>query len=163
MAVAPLLLTAAPAAAAPPQFVEPAPTMTLPICGATEGILIEQVGRSQREHKNGRNTGSLRIRLTNVATGASVLVNASGPGSSPLTENPDGTSTFNFAATGQNLIFSYDATDEAMLAAQGLPGVFVSSGPIELNGTFNTETEASISLTVTRKPPRIRDLCAELT
>jgi hypothetical protein len=122
-------------------------------------ITIEQVGQSQRVHKNGKNTGSLRLRLTNVETGASVLVNASGPGRRMQTESPDGTTTFEFSATGQNLIYPFDEKEEAMLRAQGLPGLFVSSGPAAFRGTFNTETGAGISFEAVRIPPRVRD-CA---
>ena len=156
------LIVASPALAAPPEFLPVAPTEVLPLCG-TSGIQIEQVGKSQREHKNGKSTGSLRFRLTNVETGASVLVNASGPGRFMMQEQPDGTGSFTFSATGQNLIYPLSQLEEELLVAQGLPRLFVSSGPVAFSGTFVLATGEPLSFDVTRVPPRVRDLCAQLT
>jgi hypothetical protein len=135
--------------------------MEVMVCGTT--VQIEQVGKSQRVHENGRNTGALRFSVTNLETGTSVLVNASGPGSFSSTDNPDGTTDFTFSATGQNLIYSLDPLEEAILNAAGLPGLFVGSGPAEFNGTFNTDSGAAITFNVVNAPSRVRDLCAELT
>jgi hypothetical protein len=93
-------------------------------------------------------TGSFKMSATNVDTGESVLLNASGPGT--ITFYPDG--SFTVDGTGHWLIFNL-ATDAAQF---GLPAVMLTSG--QFHETFDatgTLTELSVTGGVT-------DVCAEL-
>ena len=158
-AIAPLLV-AGPAVAAPPEQPPPTPPNTFPgLCGTT--VLVEQTSESQRIHKNGKATGKLRLRVTNLETGASVNINASGPGRGSEVFEGD-VVTFTFQATGQNFVSAFTPGEAAQLRAAGLPEAFVASGPIDLVGTTNLVTGES-TLTINRLPNRIIDICAAIT
>ena len=94
-------------------------------------------------------TGTLKVRVTNVDTDASVLLNASGPGT--VTFHPDGTTTV--VGNGHWLITNLAADASPF----GLPGVMLTSGV--LNETLSpTGTPTALSVT-----GHVTDVCAELS
>lgn len=97
-------------------------------------------------------TGSLFATVTNLDTGKSVTVNASGPGTD--TFSPDGT-TVTVAGTGLFLLYATNATQF------GFPSsVVVTSGPIHFLGDLTTFTIISMS---TPPPHVLVDVCGALS
>jgi hypothetical protein len=95
-----------------------------------------------------KETGTFKTRATNVGSGKSVLLNASGPGT--LTFYPDGSVTVH--GTGHWLIFNL-ATDAAPF---GLPGVMLTSGRL------HEELDPSGTPTALSVTGRATDVCAAL-
>jgi hypothetical protein len=96
-------------------------------------------------------TGSLFVSLTNTATGESITVNASGPGTA--TFSPDGTTEI-FDASGLALLFGTNLTQ------LGFPSNIVqTSGPTL--GTLDLTTLAWTSMS--RQPHVLLDVCAALS
>jgi hypothetical protein len=97
-------------------------------------------------------TGALKYRLTNEATGQSIIVGASGPSVGPwvVQLNPNGDVIFQ--AVGRNLGFL--SPDQA--AATGMPAILLTSGPIRVR------IAPDGTLTFLRLPHHQVDLCAEL-
>jgi hypothetical protein len=147
------------ALAAPPEPAPPFEPQEFSLCGTT--VLVESTVQKQRLHKNGRQTGQLRFRVTNVETGVSVDVNASGPGRGGETQEGD-VLTYTFQATGLNIVFPFTPGEAKAMRAAGLPELFYSAGPIDLVGMTNLVTDEA-TLTVNRRPSRIVDLCEQLT
>jgi hypothetical protein len=96
-----------------------------------------------------KETGTLKIRATDVRTGKRVLLNASGPGT--VTISADGSLTID--GTGHWLVFNL-ATDAAPF---GLPGVMLTSG--QLHETIDP-TGKLTALSVTGGST---DVCAALS
>lgn len=95
-------------------------------------------------------TGVFKIRVTDLATGNSVLVNASGTGHDALVyANGD----FLFTSSGPSLI---NLTDDQS-AATGLPTLFLNQG----NMTILFGADGSV--TVQNRTGHLTDLCAALT
>ncbi|MDP9235386.1 MAG: hypothetical protein M3P01_12685 [Actinomycetota bacterium] len=93
-------------------------------------------------------TGTFKLRATNVTTGKTVLLNASGPGT--ITIYPDGSVTVD--GTGHWLIFNLSAA----AASFGFPGVMLTSG--QIHETLDpTGTPTALSVT-----GRATDVCAAL-
>jgi hypothetical protein len=93
-------------------------------------------------------TGTFKVRVTNVSTGTSVLLNASGPGT--ITIYPDGSVTVD--GTGHGLTLN----PAAAAASFGLPGVLFTSG--RYHETLDpTGTPTALSVT-----GRATDVCAAL-
>jgi hypothetical protein len=93
-------------------------------------------------------TGSFKVRATNVDSERSVLLNASGPGT--ILIHPDG--TVDVVGTGHWLITNL-ATDAAPF---GLPGVMLTSG------TLNESLDASATPTALSVTGRAIDVCAAI-
>jgi hypothetical protein len=94
-------------------------------------------------------TGSFKVRATNVDSGASVLLNASGPGT--ITFPPDGTT--HVAGNGHWLITNL-AADAAPF---GLPGVMLTSG------VLHETLDASFTPTALSVTGHVTDVCAALS
>jgi hypothetical protein len=73
-------------------------------------------------------TGALKDRLTNEATGQSIIVNASGPsvGQFPIKAFPNG--DFQFQAAGRNL----GMLTPEQATSTGLPPLLLTAGPISV-------------------------------
>jgi hypothetical protein len=95
-------------------------------------------------------TGVLKVRVTNTATGATVLVNASGTGHDALLY-PNG--DFLFTSSGPSLIV---LTPE-QAGQTGLPELFLNSGNMVL--LFRADGSAEVQSRV----GHLTDLCAVLT
>src|SRR5260370_9061717 len=96
-------------------------------------------------------TGSLFVRLTNNATGNSITVNASGPGT--VTIAPDGINA-TVEAEGLGVLFASNGTDV------GLPSDLVlTSGPLPFTENLPLRTITTIS----GMPHVLLDLCAALS
>jgi hypothetical protein len=95
-------------------------------------------------------TGVFKMRVTNTATGASVLVNASGTGHDALL-HPNG--DFLFTSAGPSLIVL--TPEEA--AETGLPELFLASGNMTI--LFRADGSAELQ----RRVGHLTDLCAVLT
>lgn len=155
---------ASPALAAPPERIPPMPEpFEVQACDTT--LLFEEVVQKERVHvkegKLDRVTGSLKIRITNLENGESLLVNASGPGTFQEIENEDGTLTIKIAFKGRNLIFPEVPEDLAFFQAAGLPDVFITSGP--LNGTITLSPDGEVEELTLDTPRRVQDVCQILT
>ena len=92
-----------------------------------------------------RVTGALKVRLTNVDTGESLIVNASGPGWQTETAT-----MFDVSGQGHWLLFQFPGDQPG-------PGIFLYRGNIHFVFDFATETVTVLSATGSR-----RDLCAVL-
>lgn len=90
-------------------------------------------------------TGRLVMRITNLATGASIVRNVSGPGM--LTFHADGTLTV--VLRGGSLLYLLP-TDA------GGPGLWLNSGPVRL------EVDAANNVTSTVRPAHSIDVCPML-
>jgi len=169
----------APAYAAPPlerlaQQTEPF-TFPFEVCGTTVSI-TELVQREKVNLKNNRLTGALKLLIMNVETGQTAVVNASGPGSSTSTTNPDGTVTFTSTSQGRSFFTPFAEEDLVKSRAAGLPDLFVTSGPVRSVAVFPPLPEFSeenpppedfvfpgpISESIDF-PKRIQDVCALIT
>ena len=95
-------------------------------------------------------TGVFKVRVTNTATGATVLVNASGTGHDALLY-PNG--DFLFTSSGPSIIVL--TPEEA--AQTGLPELFLASGNMTL--LFRADGSAEVQ----RRVGHLTDLCAVLT
>lgn len=95
-------------------------------------------------------TGVLKVRVTNTATGATVLVNASGTGHDALLY-PNG--DFLLTSAGPSLIV---LTPE-QAAETGLPDLFLASGNMTI--LFGADGSAEVQ----RRVGHLTDLCAVLT
>ncbi len=133
----------------------PAPPFDFAACGTTvhaefpvdneyakvttlpDGTVVQQI------------SGSFKAELTNKLTGQQIDVNASGPGTLTLYTNGDAL----FEGRGRSLIFF---TPQAA-TANGLPELFLSSGPIDI--FFPAGGVAQVQ----HKNGNVRDLCAELS
>jgi hypothetical protein len=93
-------------------------------------------------------TGALKLDLTTDA-GASLEVNASGPGNSLAF--PDG--DFDFIGQGLNFV----ALTPEQSAATGLPEIFSAAGPIDI--LFRADGTVEVN----RVNHKVTDICAELT
>jgi len=92
-----------------------------------------------------RLTGALKVRLTNVDTGESLIVNASGAGWATVSDTA-------FEVSGQGLwVLLQDSGDEPG------PGIFLYKGDIEWEFEF-----ASERLTVLSATGSVRNLCDDL-
>jgi hypothetical protein len=91
-------------------------------------------------------TGRLVVRVTNLSTGKSLVLNASGP--TFITSNPDGTSTYVYR--GRAIIALFPGEAEG-------PQLFVNSGQVTL--TLNAAGRAT---QVVRQTGHKEDLCAAL-
>jgi hypothetical protein len=92
--------------------------------------------------------GTLKLRATNVTTGKSILLNASGPGT--ITIYPDGSVTID--ATGHTLNY----IPAASAGLFGFPGVMLTSGQFhETDDPTGTPTAMSVT-------GRATDVCAAL-
>jgi len=153
---------AAPASAAPPTPIEPQPLpVTVPLCGV-DLTFTEEVFRA-REHKNGRVTGAVKVRVTNEATGKTVLVNASGPGAATKTELGNDLTQLDITFTGTSLVSVFPG-EEALFRDAGLPDLFVTKGPTRLT-TVTDFSNPDAPLVVRGSidvPSRITNLCAVL-
>jgi hypothetical protein len=96
-----------------------------------------------------KGTGALRFRATNVDTGTSVVLNASGPG--VVTIHPDNSFTVN--GQGHWLVFNF-ASDAAPF---GLPAVMLTSGRLY------EEVDSSGALTALSVTGQVTDVCAALS
>lgn len=90
-------------------------------------------------------TGRLVLRITNLATDASIVRNVSGP--VMRTFNADGTLTILLRGGSLLYLFASDA---------GGPGLWLSSGPVRL------EIDAANNVTSTVRPAHSQDVCAML-
>jgi hypothetical protein len=97
-------------------------------------------------------TGTLKVQLTNEATGESVLTNPSGPAVGQFMQELLPNGDFLFQAVGINLIF---ITPE-QAASSGLPVLFTSSGPLQI--LFTSEG----GVVPIRIPNHLTDWCAVL-
>ena len=95
-----------------------------------------------------RETGALKLRATNVRSGKSVLLNASGPGT--ITIYPDGSLTID--GTGHWLLFNLAAD----AASFGLPAVILTSGHVH-QALDPAATPIALSVT-----GHVTDVCAAL-
>jgi len=157
---------ASPALAAPPVPVESQPPQTFPLCG-TEVTISEEVNRT-REHKDGRITGALKLRVTNDRTRRSIVVNASGPGRVVETDLGGGRFQLDFSFTGRSLIFPFIPGEVPFFRAAGLPDLFVTKGPfrqttvIDVSGIDETTPPPVVGFTID-VPNRVEDLCDDIT
>ena len=154
---------ASPALAAPPERIPPMPEpFEVEACDTT--LLFEEVVQKERVHvkegKLDRVTGALKVRITNLENGESILVNASGPGTFEEIENEDGSLTLIIRFKGRSLIFAQSPEDRQFFEAAGLPDVFITSGP--LNATI-TLTENGVADASIDAPRRVQDVCEILT
>jgi hypothetical protein len=95
-------------------------------------------------------TGVFKVRVTNLATGDSRVVNASGTGHDAL-QYPNG--DFLFTSSGPSLIaLTPEQADET-----GLPELFLNSGNMDL--LFNADGSAVLQ----SRTGHLTDLCAVLT
>ena len=94
-------------------------------------------------------TGVFKVRVTNTATGATVLVNASGTGHDAL-QYPNG--DFLFTSSGPSLIV---LTPE-QAAQTGLPELFLASGNMVI--LFRADGSAEVE----RRVGKLTDLCSLL-
>jgi hypothetical protein len=92
-----------------------------------------------------RVTGALKIRLTNVDTGESLVVNASGPGWQRETET-----MFDVSGQGRWVLFQFPGDEPG-------PGIFLYRGNIHFVFDFATE-----SVTVLSATGSSRNLCEDL-
>jgi hypothetical protein len=95
-------------------------------------------------------TGSFKVRLTNLDTGTSFVVNASGTGHDAVFF-PNG--DFLFQSSGTSIV----TITAAQAAATGLPEIFTNSGNMLL--LFGADG----SLQVLQRTGALVDLCARLT
>jgi hypothetical protein len=95
-------------------------------------------------------TGTLKIRVTNVATGSSVLVNASGTGHDAIAY-PNG--DFLYTSAGRSLIL----LTEKQAEETGLPTLFSASGNMVI--LFGGDGSASVQ----SQTGQVTDLCGVLT
>lgn len=93
-------------------------------------------------------TGALKVTLTNEATGKTIAVNASGPGT--ITTAPDGTVTI--FSRGLGVIVNTPELQQEL----GLPGLALLQG--EYHETFYPDGTAAITYT-----GHLTDLCASLS
>jgi hypothetical protein len=93
-------------------------------------------------------TGVLKLDLATDA-GASLSVNASGPGNSLVFPNGD----FEFISQGLNFV----AFTPEQSAATGLPEIFTAAGPMDI--LFRTDGTVEVN----RVNHKVTDLCAALT
>lgn len=154
---------ASPALAAPPERIPPMPEpFEVEACDTT--LFFEEVMQKQRVHvkegKLDRVTGALKVRVTNLENGESILVNASGPGTFEEIENEDGSLTVVIRGKGRSLIFPETPEDLKFFGAAALPDVFITSGP--LNATL-TLTENGLQNVTFDVPRRVQDVCEILT
>ena len=92
-----------------------------------------------------RVTGALKIRLTNVDTGQSLVVNASGPGWQTETET-----VFDVSGQGRWVLFQFPGDEPG-------PGIFLYRGNIHF--VFDIALERLTVLSATSAP---RNLCDDL-
>jgi hypothetical protein len=94
-------------------------------------------------------TGTLKLRATNVSTGKTVLLNASGPAT--ITIYPDGSVTFDSSGHLLNYL------PAASAGLFGFPGVMLISGQFhETDDPTGTPTAMSVT-------GRVTDVCAALS
>lgn len=93
-------------------------------------------------------TGTFKVSATDVSTGATIPLNASGPGT--ITIYPDGSVTYD--GTGHWLVFNL-AADAAEF---GLPAVMLTSG------RFQETIDPSGSVTALSVTGQVTDVCAAL-
>jgi len=156
---------ASPASAAPPELIGPGLSDPLRLCGTTIGFTQEVV--RVRVHKDGRTTGTIKIRLTNEATGKNVLVNASGPATFRETVLQNGNIEIVFAPTGPGLYYPFPGEEE-YYAAANLPDLFVTKGPFKQTIVLDVtnadeDTPPGVVSFLTEVPNRIENLCTVLT
>ena len=144
-----LLLGGAALAAKPVrEFVPSPPDTTFPagaLCGFPVAVETLRNNEYLTTFSDGRQriTGALKLRLTNVDTGESLVVNASGPGWYTATET-----TFNVSGQGRWVLFQF-AGDEPG------PGIFLYRG----NLRFVADESGVRVLSSTSSP---RNLCEDL-
>jgi hypothetical protein len=95
-------------------------------------------------------TGVLKVRVTDTATGRSVIVNASGTGHDALLY-PNGDFLFTAAGPALFILTSEEAADT------GLPTLFLNSGNLVI--LFKADGSAEVQ----RLTGHLTDLCAALT
>ena len=161
-----------PALAAPPHEPVPdQPPFTIEkLCGTEEGVTFTALDvRAKQNTKTGRFTGAFKFQVTNKDTGASVVVNNSGPG--PITETVDeeaGTVTIVLDFKGRSVFFPFNETEQAIFEAAGLPDIFATSGPVRVTVVLDiSEADADTPPTALSidfdTPERVQDVCALIT
>lgn len=152
-----LLAVPVPAQAAPKEPLGPAPDFVGALCGTTVKV-SEEVNRAKVGAK-GKVTGTLRYRLTDLATGRTALVNASGPGTMTVEPLPGGREAVVFRATGPSLFFPVDAVEAAYFEAAGLPDLLLTSGPLRVSLVLDPAKPETESIVIDA-PRRVVDGCA---